>query len=47
MSEKILVDKSTVNEAMFAILALQKAIGDDEFDYVYSALEKALTEAEA
>lgn len=52
MNDKILVDINIVNEAMYAIRKLQDALGidlpDEEgFGYVYSALEKALAEAES
>jgi uncharacterized protein Yka (UPF0111/DUF47 family) len=41
---KVLVDVNTVNEAMMAI----RALNDDEYEFVYNALEKALaTESEA
>lgn len=46
MSDKVLVDKNTVNDAMLAIRALHELTGDTEYDYAYIALEQALLEAE-
>jgi hypothetical protein len=43
MNDKILIDINIVNEAMRAI----RALNDDEYDFVYYALEQALIEAEA
>jgi hypothetical protein len=50
MGEKVLVDISTVKDALHAIYKLQSSLGidlsdEDGFGHIYFALEKALEEA--
>jgi hypothetical protein len=51
MNEKVLVDESTVKDAMHAIYKLQSSLGidlsdEDGYGHIYFALEQALEVSE-